>query len=670
MQAVRYTDLQREAQKAGNARTPENPCGRIRTALEIRIRGHFKEPNTMWNRLIPYAVLLCAALLLAACGLVPADEPAPVAEPTEATAKPAEVAEPPPTLTVTVTSNANVRTGPGTEHDIGFWLTVDTPVDVTGRNADGDWLQIEHDGRTGWLFAALTDITDTQLVALPGEAAPQMTDEPAPAEESMADEPAPVVEPEPVAEPAPAPEPDPAPADAPTPEPTVEPATEPAPARTTATVTGTVVNLRRGPGTEHAIDGQVREGMQLSVTGRNAAGDWLQIISPQAAGELVWIFGALTDIDTATVLTLAEVTVVEVRVEAPVAPDEPAAPVATPALRPASPGAATIQDCAQWHRVNPNETRLAQITDWYGLDLAAVAARNGLNPEAPLTTGMELCLDLGEPGHRTAPPTVPGIPTAPRPAPAGAPGAVVRMETGDCRTHGGFAYECPDLPDFPERAVKSVPGVPVLYHAPGSYDRSEHPGLAYEWELVFSDSSSMWDWRVRDFQGCYDALRVHMGDIPETEGLTRLEYRLSDSLLGENFGDRDGMKVSTSVTSPGRFWDQRPSGWPDWNVNALPHPDLAWARIRCYTPRAMPAGEVFCRVAPRWGNSGSIHLNASMTYVLSVAAEQLSNKARTRQYSLTHPELLRYNAYLYPLVDNRTGDPAGSGPCMEVTRAG
>lgn len=44
------------------------------------------------------------------------------------------------------------------------------------------------------------------------------------------------------------------------------------------------------------------------------------------------------------------------------------------------------------HTVNPNETRLAQITDWYQLDLNAVAALNSLAVDAPLTAGTALCL--------------------------------------------------------------------------------------------------------------------------------------------------------------------------------------------------------------------------------------------------------------------------------------
>ena len=83
------------------------------------------------------------------------------------------------------------------------------------------------------------------------------------------------------AEPMPEPTPEPTPETvAPTPEP--EPRTE---ALERVTVTGTVVNLRAGPGTEHAIDGQARAGDRLNVTGRNADGSWLRIENPNATGK-------------------------------------------------------------------------------------------------------------------------------------------------------------------------------------------------------------------------------------------------------------------------------------------------------------------------------------------------------------------------------------------------
>ena len=59
--------------------------------------------------------------------------------------------------------------------------------------------------------------------------------------------------------------------------------------------------------------------------------------------------------------------------------------------------AAETAACGQWHRVNANELYLEQITDWYGLNLEAVAAHNGRVAAAPLTAGHEVCLaSIGE----------------------------------------------------------------------------------------------------------------------------------------------------------------------------------------------------------------------------------------------------------------------------------
>ena len=180
-------------------------------------------------------------------------EPAPgTMEPTE---EPVEepVAEDP---TAVVNRNANVHTGPSTDPSVAYWLT------VVGRNEAGDWLRIEHEDRPGWIFVALTDTAAEGVAELPADA-PPATQTPEP-------------EPEP------------------TPEPETPPAPEPEPSLPAVTVTGSVVNLRQGPGTNHPTAGQVR------VTGRNADGSWLQVADPRTAEGRLWIYGPLTDIEVAT----------------------------------------------------------------------------------------------------------------------------------------------------------------------------------------------------------------------------------------------------------------------------------------------------------------------------------------------------------------------------------
>jgi len=57
------------------------------------------------------------------------------------------------------------------------------------------------------------------------------------------------------------------------------------------TVTGRVVNLRSGPGTEYGILGQVHEGDSLQVTG--GLDDWYRIYIPSMS-LFAWIYGPLT----------------------------------------------------------------------------------------------------------------------------------------------------------------------------------------------------------------------------------------------------------------------------------------------------------------------------------------------------------------------------------------
>ena len=57
------------------------------------------------------------------------------------------------------------------------------------------------------------------------------------------------------------------------------------------TVTGSVVNLRSGPGTEYGILGQVHEGDSMQVTGR--LDDWYRIYIPSMS-LFAWIYGPLT----------------------------------------------------------------------------------------------------------------------------------------------------------------------------------------------------------------------------------------------------------------------------------------------------------------------------------------------------------------------------------------
>lgn len=59
----------------------------------------------------------------------------------------------------------------------------------------------------------------------------------------------------------------------------------------TVTVTGSVVNLRAGPGTSHPILGQVQRGDSLQVTG--GTDEWYRVYLPRLS-LFAWIYAPLT----------------------------------------------------------------------------------------------------------------------------------------------------------------------------------------------------------------------------------------------------------------------------------------------------------------------------------------------------------------------------------------
>lgn len=75
--------------------------------------------------------------------------PAPLAQASPLPAQPSR-----PQATVIV-DGVNVRAGPGTEFDVVGSLVRDASMLLVGRNAAGDWVQIEMPGGVGWVFVQL-----------------------------------------------------------------------------------------------------------------------------------------------------------------------------------------------------------------------------------------------------------------------------------------------------------------------------------------------------------------------------------------------------------------------------------------------------------------------------------------------------------------------------------
>jgi uncharacterized protein YraI len=92
----------------------------------------------------------------------------------------------------TLTSDANVRRGPGTSYAVITVGASGTELTVLGQNSEGDWLQVAlPNGTTGWVSRALTDFTGAApVVATPAPPAPTNTP-PAPAATATATRPNP-----------------------------------------------------------------------------------------------------------------------------------------------------------------------------------------------------------------------------------------------------------------------------------------------------------------------------------------------------------------------------------------------------------------------------------------------------------------------------------------------
>jgi hypothetical protein len=67
----------------------------------------------------------------------------------------------PPNLGRVTAYALNVRTGPGTAYPLqnGGGLSLGDALEVVGKNATGDWLQIAYNEEEGWIAAAYVDLT-------------------------------------------------------------------------------------------------------------------------------------------------------------------------------------------------------------------------------------------------------------------------------------------------------------------------------------------------------------------------------------------------------------------------------------------------------------------------------------------------------------------------------
>ena len=153
----------------------------------------------------------------------------------------------PPTVIpiVNVGGDMNVRSGPGEEYDRIGGAFAGEEFAITGRNADGDWWQIDFEGQDGWIFAPFVTATDADNVPIVGS--------------SMEGTPAPTTGTDTVAR---------------------------GGEKPIVTIDGDM-NIRQGPGTDYARIGGATDGEEFDITGKSADGEWWQI---DFGGEAGWVY--------------------------------------------------------------------------------------------------------------------------------------------------------------------------------------------------------------------------------------------------------------------------------------------------------------------------------------------------------------------------------------------
>ncbi len=168
---------------------------------------------------------------------------------------------------VTVNGDMNVRAGPGTEYDNVGAATIGQEFPITGKNAAGDWWEINYNGQTAWIYAPFVTATNADNVPVVGVGEMAGTD------------------------------------------------------GAVLAVHGDM-NVRAGPDTESARIGGATEGEQYQVTGKDGTGNWWRI---DYDGQTGWIYAPFV-----TVTGGENVPVVSEESAAPAEPEQEAAPVETP----------------------------------------------------------------------------------------------------------------------------------------------------------------------------------------------------------------------------------------------------------------------------------------------------------------------------------------------------
>ncbi len=209
----------------------------------------------------------------------PTHPPGPGPQPTD-TPLPATPTPMPPTAVV-VKNSVNVRSGPGVIYDVIGVARQDERYLITGQFPPGDWLQIDYNGKVGWIYRALVNIEgDAGQIPPITDIPPTPTFTPSP---TPTDTPTPTLTPSPIPTQA---------DDTPSPPTPVPPTATPLPPSPTpgppmAVIVGQNVPIRKGPGLIYDEIGVANQGEEYLITGLSVTGDWFQI---DYRGQPGWVF--------------------------------------------------------------------------------------------------------------------------------------------------------------------------------------------------------------------------------------------------------------------------------------------------------------------------------------------------------------------------------------------
>lgn len=408
------------------------------------------------------------------------------------------------------------------------------------------------------------------------------------------------------------------------------------------TVTGNA-NVRTGPGFGYEVRFMAEAGTRATAVARDETSNWLLIRHATRTG---WLFAPLTDIEKTVLQALPDYTTGQAQ-----PPDAPSADVPEPTPT------ATAQPAP--------DPDLDTAADDGPVTVAAQAADLHTGPDVlhpvlgQFLAGTQLKVLAITPDRAWLKITSMHGP------------AWVRAELTSANAERRAA-----LP-----VAEPVAPLGQTYHSPGTYDRDRHPGLAYDFEIVWSrdERNGAWEWSLDDPEGFYDGLRVYLGNMPERRGMREarisleIPYVEADLISYDMRHHEKGLWYQHLAVSHGRAdMYELARAWPEWEDWELPA-GFAWVESWCtYQEGPDDVGArdyAFCSIHVMWGASGSVELNTMVTEGIAEGLRVVLSWQDADQSWLDHDPIVG-RPYLWPVWEfNQWPSYSFDGPGLRVTRA-